>query len=143
MNNKTETFENELSSINSDSELSTLLSKLDKHDITFAEFLISVCLQKNIDKKILLNEADLSRSYYYEIINGKKIPNRDTVLKIAFVLSFTREETDKALKLTFNGALYPKNTRDATIIFCLNKGYTLLQTDYILYDHNLKTLTRE
>ncbi|MGL4873333.1 MAG: helix-turn-helix domain-containing protein, partial [Clostridium sp.] len=113
------------------------------NDTSFPEFLNSVCLEKNIDKKVLLNEADLSRSYYYEIINGNKTPNRDTVLKICFVLSLSREETDKALKLTFNGALYPKNTRDATIIFCLNKGYTLLQTDYILYDNNLKTLTKE
>lgn len=143
MNTKTELFENELDNMKSDSELSDLLSKLNGVETSFPQFLTSICTQKNIDKKVLLNEADLSRSYYYDIINGRKTPTRDTLLKIAFVLSLTREETDKALKLTFNGALYPKNIRDATIIFCINKRYTLLQADYILYDNNLKTLTKE
>lgn len=143
MNTKTELFENELDNMKSDSELSDLLSKLNDVETSFPQFLTSICTQKNIDKKVLLNEADLSRSYYYDIINGRKTPTRDTLLKIAFVLSLTREETDKALKLTFNGALYPKNIRDATIIFCINKRYTLLQADYILYDNNLKTLTKE
>lgn len=143
MNNKTEKFENALTKINNPNELNNFLKNLNTSSIKFSDFFKELFYKKNLDVKSFIKEADISRASYYEIFNGTKVPNRDTILKIALVLEFTREDTDKALKLSNRGALYPKDPRDSVIIFGLKKGYSLMQVDLILYDNNLDTLTKK
>ena len=85
----------------------------------------------------------MSRSYCYEVLRGDKIPDRDNALKLCLAAKLNLDETNRVLKLTNNGLLYPKITRDSIIIFCISKGYTLMQLDYLLYEKGQQTLCKE
>lgn len=57
-----------------------------------------------------------------QIINGnKKNPGRNKVLCLCIGAKMNIHETNMALELTNNAALYPQNTKDAIIIKHINK----------------------
>ena len=99
--------------------------------------LIEASGQKNSD--IFLN-ANIERSYYYQILKGTRIPSKDKVVALALTLHLKSDETDRLLKLSANGSLYPKIKRDAVIIYCLEHKYDLYKTNELLIDHGLKTI---
>ena len=61
-----------------------------------------------------------------------RAPGRDIVLRLALVLALTPEETQRLLRAAQRGALYPRVRRDAAVIFCLNRGLSLLEADDLL-----------
>lgn len=64
-------------------------------------------------------------------------------MSLAFGFGLNYEETDRLLKIAGVGALYPKNKRDAIIIYALENGMSIYDTDDILKYHNLETLYKE
>ena len=58
---------------------------------------------------------------------------RDNVLKLSFAMGFDTRHANRALQAAGSNALYPKNRRDAIIIYCLEHGYTLQQANDTLY----------
>ncbi|MCM1327994.1 MAG: helix-turn-helix transcriptional regulator [Ruminococcus sp.] len=92
---------------------------------------ISDCLnelltEKGIDLKDAVKKSGIERTYAYHIFSGKKVPSRDKLIAIAFGMGLDLEETQRLLKRTRNRPLYPKDERDAIIIYSLLNG---LQTD--------------
>lgn len=80
----------------------------------------------------VVRETVLSKSYVYQIFSGSRCPDRDILLKIAFAMGLTFEETQRLLTVSQRGLLYPKVRRDAAIIFCLQKKCTLMDTSELL-----------
>ncbi len=80
----------------------------------------------------VINRTVLSKSFVYQIFNGSRCPNRDILLRIAFAMELTLDETQRLLTLSQRGALYPKVRRDAAIIFCLQRKCTLMDTSELL-----------
>lgn len=84
------------------------------------------------------NIADLakdmlaSKVFIYQIFEGTRKPGRDMLLRMAFALNLTLEETQRLLMIAQRGALYPKVRRDAVIIHALQHGYSLCDTDETL-----------
>ena len=145
MSTKTSDLESLLTSLKKDTDLDKFLdSNKDILDtITFSEYFNNICKEKNIKKSILIIDSNMSRSYCYEVLRGDKIPDRDNALKLCLAAKLNLDETNRVLKLTNNGLLYPKITRDSIIIFCISKGYTLMQLDYLLYEKGQQTLCKE
>lgn len=107
----------------------------------FHQYVEELLHDKGISASQLIQKAQLQRTYGYQILSGAKNPGRDKVLAICLALSLTLEETQRALTLTKEGILYPKNRRDAVIIFALNKGFTVLETNDLLYNVEEDILT--
>lgn len=140
---KTDVLESLINSLNNESDLENFLNKNKLDSISFVEYFDNLCKYKGIKKSALVNDSNISRSYCYEILRGDKIPDRNNVLKLCFAANLNIDESNRLLKLTNNGLLYPQITRDSIIMFCLKKTYTLMQVDSILYDKNLDTLITE
>ena len=68
----------------------------------------------------IIEKSCLSRTYAYEIINGKKKGGRDKIIALCFAAGMDYEEVNHALKYSGNNELYAKNNRDAVIIFAFN-----------------------
>lgn len=98
----------------------------------FHEYLCSMASDKNINVSELVVKALLSRSFAYQIFSGDRIPSRDIILRIALVMEISLDETQRLLKLADRGALYPKNERDAVIIYGINNSSGLYKTDEAL-----------
>lgn len=125
-----------LNSINNPSRLKDYISNsLEENSITIAEFFNNICSSKNISKSKLISEADIDRTYGYQILNGSKNPSRDNIIKLSIAAKLTLEETDRALTIGKYGKLYPKKVKDSIIIFAINNKLSLLDVN-ILLDEN-------
>ncbi|CEN78946.1 helix-turn-helix domain-containing protein [Paraclostridium sordellii] len=109
-------------------------------NLSLSNFFQYICKEKGISKSDLIKNAEIDRTYGYQILNGTKKPSRDKLLKLCISASLDIEESNKALKLGNVGQLYPKNPRDSIIIFGINKRLNLFQIDELLFNRNFDTL---
>lgn len=97
---KTSELLNTLNSIDNYKSLKTYISKdLDIKELTISEYLVNLCNKKDISKSTLIANADIDRTYGYQILNGSKNPSRDNIVKLCLSLQLTLEETDRALTI--------------------------------------------
>lgn len=107
---------------------------------SLSEHLDMLLKQRNITRADVVRGSMLDRAYVYQIFSGEKTPSRDKLIAIAFGLSLSDEETQKMLKLSGNRELYPRDERDALILFSLQRKNTIWETNELLFSHNLKVL---
>lgn len=99
-----------------------------------------------INRGAISNEAlaeliGCSRAYVYGIMNGKKHPEKDMLLRIAFVLGMSVDETQEMLKTAQRAVLSSKDRRDVCIIFGLANGLDLETMDEVLVNQGQTPLS--
>jgi len=105
-----------------------------------AEHLTALLSEKGITRADVVRGSLLDRAYVYQIFSGEKTPSRDKLIALAFGLGLTDAETQQMLKLSGNRELYAKDKRDALILFALQRGYSILETNEMLYEHEQSIL---
>ena len=103
-----------------------------KHHITqrlLPDYLQQLLVEKGLERPDVVREACLDATYGYQIFMGQRNPTRNKVLQVVFALKCTLQEANRVLQAAGHNELYCKNRRDAIIIFCLDRGYTLQETD--------------
>lgn len=83
-------------------------------------YLAQLLKEHKLTKRMVIQEAGLERSTGYMIFLGKRNPKRNTLLSIALAMQLTLAETQRLLKIAQRGELYPKNRRDAAIVYCVH-----------------------
>lgn len=134
-----------LNNIDNESNLDDFISNtLDtSKDIKLHEYFEKIFKEKGLSKSAVIKNADLDRTYAYEILRGDKKPSRDKILQLCIGANFTLAETNKALKIGNCGELYPKVTRDSIIIFGLNKNLDILRVNELLFSYNIALIGEE
>ena len=108
---------------------------------TLSQYLEKLLDEKGLERASVVREAGLNSTYGYEIFTGKKThPSRDIVLQLAFALGCTLTEANRALQAAGHNELYCKTRRDAIIIFCIDRGCSLQETNEQLYSRNEPTI---
>ncbi|MCQ2515178.1 MAG: XRE family transcriptional regulator [Ruminococcus sp.] len=108
---------------------------------SISEYLEMMLNEKGLKKSEVIEKSNLDKNYAYQIFNGNKTnPSRDKILMLAFGMRLTLEETRKLLKLCSLSDLYVRNPRDTVIIFCINKGMSLITCNEYLSDYSLDIL---
>ena len=79
-------------------------------------------------KSEIIRKANLSRTYGYQLMEGRKKGKRDYYLLIALAMSLDLKTTQRMLSVTGCGALYPLIKRDAAVIFSINHNYDIIET---------------
>lgn len=106
-----------------------------------AEYLDMLLTEKKTTKSEVIKRGNLDKNYAYQIFNGTKTnPSRDKILMLAFGMGLSLSETKKLIKIAQLKDLYVRDPRDSVIIFCINKGYNLMQTNEFLNDYGLECL---
>jgi len=107
-----------------------------KHRITersLPDYLQQLLDEKGLVRADVVRDAGLNATYGYEIFMGRKHASRNYILQIAFAMHATLQETNRILQAAGHNELYCKNRRDAIIIFCIDRGYSLMHADEELY----------
>ena len=92
----------------------------------------------------VIKESRFERSYFYHLLSGhKKNPSRNTVIRIAFCIHATLDETQQLLRLASTGMLYPKILRDAALIYAIEKNYSMQEANHLLLSLDLAPLFQE
>ena len=104
------------------------------------ELLSRLYLRKNISKASLAKQSGMSEVYLHQVFAGRRNPSRNRLLCLCFGLSATLEETQELLKQCGHAQLYPRNKRDAIILFGLVNGLTLFAVNDKLFSEDEETL---
>lgn len=141
-NKETEQLLNMLNKINDKSKLNKYIysSTEEEENLSLDEYITRICKSKGLSKSDIIKNADLYRTYGYEILSGKKNPSRDKLLQICIGNDFSLEQANRSLTLAKLGVLYAKNPKDSIVIFALNNSLSLMDTNLILHDHDLDIL---
>ena len=96
--------------------------------------------KSNMSKIDIINGADMGYTYFYNIIGGKSIPARDTIVKIYISMGLDIDDCQTALKLYNWAYLYPKNKRDSILIYALTHKLSLYEVEDMLVSQGEKGL---
>lgn len=99
------------------------------YDRTLADYLGLLLREKGLMRSEVLRASGLNASYGYQLFQGVRIPGRDHALMLALGLGCTLRETQRLLRLAGHDELWCKRRRDAILIFCIEHGYSRVQTD--------------
>ena len=134
----TEKFLNQL--LDADN-LEQALGTGDFTDRTFCEYAHFLLDEKGLVRADIVRKARLNSTYGWQVFEGQRNPGRNTVLRIALAMGLTLREVNRLLAASNNAQLYCKNRRDAIIIFCIDHGRTLEETDDALYEFGEETIS--
>ena len=101
---------------------------------SFNHFLYDLITESKMKNSELFAKANMSESYGYQLLNGKRQPSRDKILQLAIGLSLDMEKTNQMLKLAEKSELYVKNKRDAVIMFAIVNKLNIIETNELLDD---------
>lgn len=111
-------------------------------EYVFCDLLQQFCKDKQLSIASVIENAQIERTYGYQLFNGTRQPSRDKVLQLAIGLSLNVEETQQLLRSAGKNTLYPKIRRDAVILYGINKGLTFFQIQEYLTHYGLTSLGR-
>ena len=96
--------------------------------------------QKGLKRAQVVEDSGVDKAYVYQIFNGSKNPSRDKLIAITFGMHLNEKETQRVLKLAGHSALYPRVARDALILFSIQRGKDIWETDDALESNGFQTL---
>ena len=109
-------------------------------DETLADYLPALMACHGTDKAELIERAGLEKGYAYQIFRGLRNPGRDRLIQLALGLGCTLDETQKLLRLGGRNGLYSPVRRDAAILFCLTRHYSVAECQAFLLSRKLDAL---
>ena len=80
-----------------------------------------------LERARVVREAGLNETFGYQIFMGQRGASRNKVLQLAFAMRLSLREANRLLQAAGSNGLYCKNRRDAIVIFCLERGHSLLK----------------
>lgn len=131
MDKSTDELMNILQNANDTQILDSVIKDLDK-TADFHSRIDAILLERNISIAELQRKSCIDRTYIYQIMDGSRNPGRDKVIAICLALGIDVSETARLLKITGNAVLYPKNRRDAILIYALNNSITVADANRLL-----------
>lgn len=107
---------------------------------SFPEYFQSLDKVKEMDRGELIRNSGLERSYYYQVMKGTRNPGRDKVLRLCLAAGLNLKETTRALELSGNAVLYPRNRRDIILTVAVNQMADVDDTNLLLFKYGEKPL---
>ena len=110
------------------------------YDQSVSEYLNELLIKYDAKRAEIAKRANFDEGYMYQIFNGRRNAKRDKLLRLAFGFPLTLEETQKLLRIGGYSELYVRRKRDAYLMFALEKGYDVMQTNDLLYEKGIDIL---
>ncbi len=106
----------------------------------FLDYATQLLREKSIKRAAVVRVSGINATVVYDYFAGKSRPGRDHAIMLAFGLGCTLRETQRLLRSAEVSELWPKQRRDAIIIWCIQNGFSREQCDDELWRLGEKTL---
>lgn len=106
----------------------------EQDSMAFHKYYTAYLNEHNLERADIQRISRIKKATFYDIVNGKKTPNRDKVLALAIASGMDLTQVNRCLKLAGKNELYPKNERDFIIIYALNQKCNLEQVEELLFE---------
>lgn len=107
---------------------------------TLSNFWEDACKKSGMSKSNIINKSEFNYSFFYDVINGRKIPARDKIIRLALTMNIGLDNCQQALRLSDKSLLYPRIKRDSMIIYALNNSLTISECNELLNKFNEEIL---
>lgn len=77
--------------------------------------------EKGVPHTEIIRKLNVERSYGYQLLNGRRVPTREQIVKIGLIMKLSFEEVQRLLKIAGKETLYARNLTDARIIYSLEQ----------------------
>ena len=104
------------------------------------ELLAQLLERKGLKKSQVIQKAELSEVYGYQIFSGIRVPERKKLLCLAVGMDLNIEEAQQLLKCAGYAPLYVKLPFDSIVLYGLCKGLSVVQINELLFSYGLETL---
>ena len=104
------------------------------------ELLAQLLERKGLKKSQVIQKAELSEVYGYQIFSGIRVPERKKLLCLAIGMGLNIEEAQQLLKCAGYAPLYVKLPFDSIVLYGLCKGLSVVQINELLFSYGLETL---
>ena len=114
-------------------------------DPSLSGYLDRLLEKYNVKRADLFRRAGLvGNNYGYEIFkNDKKSPSREILLQISMAFPLTIDETQQVLRKAGTAVLYPRDRRDAYILYALKNQMRLEELNDKLSENGMKILGKD
>lgn len=109
-------------------------------DINISAYLNELLKQHGLQTKDVIIRLNMERSYTYQILNGRRQPTRNFLIRIAFLCQLSADETQRLLSIGNRPGLYPRNRFDAAVLYCLQHQLSEEELNKLLADIGEETL---
>ena len=96
--------------------------------------------RSGISKATLARCSGMSEIYVHQILSGRRSPSRGRLICLCYGLGATLDETQELLKLYGLAQLYPRNRRDAILIYGLTHNVSVQDINDRLFAEDEETL---
>lgn len=79
-----------------------------------------------------IQKMNLERSYGYQLLNGRRKPSRELLIRTAILLRLDLEQTQRLLKIGGREVLYPRVKKDAIAVYAIEKGLEMWEYQELL-----------
>ena len=104
------------------------------------EYLHELLEEKGLKRSEVIRASGINATFCYQIFQGTRHPSRDTALMLALGMKCSLRETQRICRLSGVSELWPRVSRDAIIIYCIEHGFTREQVDDELWRFGEATL---
>ncbi|MBR0413906.1 MAG: hypothetical protein IJI67_02400 [Clostridia bacterium] len=104
-------------------------------EISLKEFWSELLERSGKSKSNIINAADISYIYFYEIIQGKKVPKKDKIIRLILAMELELDDVQTALRYCNQSPLYPRIKRDSLLIYAIENHYSIYQTQALLLEN--------
>ncbi len=119
------------------------LDELPPFDLRFTEYLNKALVRHGVSVTDVKNRCGFNGTHCYQVFSGTRGCDRDRVVLIALAFPMDLEETQQLLSRAGFSRLWPKEARDAIIIFGIEHGQDYQEIDVKLHERGYETLFKE
>ena len=111
---------------------------------TLSETLNMLAKEQKARLTDVMIRSGLKKAYFYSLFSGTRDnPSRDVLIQLAFGFGMSFEEVQVFLRNRGAAQLYPRILRDGVIIYCFQRGLSLMECDELLMENGEALLMRE
>ena len=107
---------------------------------SLAELLTQMLESKGLKKSQVIQDAELSEVYGYQIFSGIRVPERKKLLCLAIAMGLNVAQVQQLLKCAGYSQLYVKLPFDSIVLYGFCKSWSVVQINELLYEYGLETL---
>ncbi len=98
------------------------------------QLLTSFAEKYDAKQKDVIKRSFIPDGYAYQLFEGRKNGSRDKLLRLALAYPLSIADANRLLRAGGFNDLYVRSRRDAIIMYCLEKKYSVLDTNNLLYE---------
>lgn len=111
---------------------------------SLADCLNKLVAERDVKPADVMRKSGLKKAYFYSLLDGsRENPSRDVLIQLGFGFEMSFDEVQEFLKHRGAAQLYPRIARDGVIIYCFQRGMSLVECDILLQENGEALLTKE